>query len=182
MRINLLNGVFRAGLLRDTGDYRRGNGLPDRAHHDDRGRNHWTPISTLWGCLRSPVNDCPAPHPVLSASGTVPLHPVTRSPVRCSGHPESAGPVQGHRNTPVWRITPRGIPVFRMTGQEPAEVTSGCCIHQRTDGFDKIHTEPDFSVTEGVVMFHGRRSRIRRTREQDCSRSARLRTPMILFW
>lgn len=40
MRINLLNGVFRAGLLRDTVDYRRGNGLPDRAHHDDRGRNH----------------------------------------------------------------------------------------------------------------------------------------------
>ncbi len=40
-----------------------------------------------------------------------------------------------------------------MTGQEPAKVASGFRIHQRTDGFDKIHTKPDFSVTEGVVMF-----------------------------
>lgn len=40
MRGNLLNGAFRAGLLRDTRDYLRGNGLPDRTPHDDRRRNH----------------------------------------------------------------------------------------------------------------------------------------------
>nr|MCR0992999.1 hypothetical protein [Escherichia coli] len=40
-----------------------------------------------------------------------------------------------------------------MTGQEPAKVASGFRIHQRTDGFDKVHTEPDLSAAEGVVMF-----------------------------
>ncbi|MCU4300896.1 hypothetical protein HFK70_025380 [Escherichia coli] len=43
--------------------------------------------------------------------------------------------------------------LFRMTGQEPAKVASGFRIHQRTDGFDKVHTEPDLSAAEGVVMF-----------------------------
>ncbi len=40
-----------------------------------------------------------------------------------------------------------------MTSQEPAEVTSGGCIHQRTDGFDKIHTKPGLSAAEGTVIF-----------------------------
>ena len=40
-----------------------------------------------------------------------------------------------------------------MTGQEPAEISSRCCIHQRTDGFDKVHTEPDLSAAEGTVIF-----------------------------
>ncbi|EFJ90356.1 hypothetical protein HMPREF9531_04601, partial [Escherichia coli MS 45-1] len=43
--------------------------------------------------------------------------------------------------------------LFRMTGQEPAKVASGFRIHQRTDGFDKIHTKPGLSAVEGVVMF-----------------------------
>ena len=37
---NLLSCAFRTGLLRDTRDYRRGNGLPDHTHLDDRGQNH----------------------------------------------------------------------------------------------------------------------------------------------
>ena len=37
---NLLSCAFRTGLLRDTRDYRRGNGLPDHTHHDYRGQNH----------------------------------------------------------------------------------------------------------------------------------------------
>ena len=39
-----------------------------------------------------------------------------------------------------------------MTGQEPAEITSSLGI-QRTDGFDKVHTEPDLLLLEGTVIF-----------------------------
>ncbi len=41
MRGKVLSRILRTVLqIRDSRDYRRGNGLPDRTHHDDRGRNH----------------------------------------------------------------------------------------------------------------------------------------------
>ena len=151
----MLNRAFRTVLqIGIPGLPARQRRLPDRTHHDDRGRNHWTPISTLWGCLQSGERLSNTTSRVICFWYGFAASPVTRNPVRCSGIQNQPVQFRAIRNTPVWRTAPRGIPAFQDDGSGASRGHVRCCIHQRTDGFDKIHTKPGRSAVEGVVIFH----------------------------
>ncbi len=139
-------------------------GIPARqrasgSHTPRRSRaKSWTPRSNLWGCLRSPVNDCPAHIPgyLFLVRCRFPRWREARTLLQASRISRSSS---GPSKYSVWRTAPRGIPAFPDDGSGARKVASGFRIHQRTDGFDKIHTNQVCLLLKALSCSHGRRSR-----------------------
>ena len=128
-------------------DCRQGNSLASGSlYSGDRGAKLPNALIRSLNRACSPATGDPVPIP-RSASGAALLHGDAKPSTLLRA--SSIQPIQFGAAEILLSdaIAPTyGIPGFPDDGSEPAKVASGFRIHQRTDGFDKIHTKPGLSA------------------------------------